>query len=361
MRIALVSPYSWSVPGGVNAHVADLAVELRHRGHEVRVFGVSERTTPQGIVRIGRTTRIPINAGIARIAISPLLIGRMRVALRRAQPDVVHVHEPFVSTISLAALMTARAPVVATFHSGATTNGYKRVRAVLQPLWNRLAVRIAVSNAARGLVEDAFGPGARIIPNGVDLEAFTRAGPPPEQRRVLFFGRLEPRKGAQVLAEAWPDVAAAVPDARLTIAGDGGQRAALEKTLDGYDVTFEGAFDRARLIELLDAHDVACLPAIGGESFGITLIEAMASRRPVVATAVPGYTSVIRSDADGLLVPPSDPAALAKGLIHVLTDDAARRRLAQGGRARAERFAWTRVTDEIEAAYADARRAAGGA
>lgn len=357
MRVALVSPYSWSVPGGVNAHVADLAVELRHRGHEVRVFGVSERTTPPGIVRIGRTTRIPINAGIARIAISPLLIGRMRVALRRAQPDIVHIHEPFVSTISLAALMTARAPVVATFHSGATTNGYKRVRAVVQPLWDRITVRIAVSNAARGLVEEAFGPGARIIPNGVDLDAFARTGPAPDANRILFFGRLEPRKGAQVLASAWPDVVAAVPQARLTIAGDGALRASLERDLAPYDVAFDGTFDRARLIELLGGHDIACLPAIGGESFGITLIEAMAARRAVVATAVPGYTSVIRSEAEGLLVPPLDPEALAKALIHLLTDPEARSRVAAGGRSRADRFAWPRVTDEIEAAYEDARRA----
>lgn len=358
MRIALVSPYSWSVPGGVNAHVSDLAVELRHRGHEVRVFGVSERTTPPGIVRIGRTTRIPINAGIARIAISPMLIGRMRVALRRAQPDIVHIHEPFVSTISLAALMTSRAPVVATFHSGATTSGYKRVRAIVQPLWDRIAVRIAVSNAARGLVEEAFGPGARIIPNGVDLDAFTGTGPAPDAKRVLFFGRLEARKGPQVLAAAWPEVAAAMPAARLTIAGDGALRASLERDLGPYDVSFDGTFDRARLIELLDSHDVACLPAIGGESFGITLIEAMAARRAVVATAVPGYTSVIRSEQEGLLVPPSDPPALAQALIHALGNTEARDRLAAGGRARAERFAWPRVTDEIEAAYGDARRAA---
>jgi phosphatidyl-myo-inositol alpha-mannosyltransferase len=340
----------------VNAHVADLAVELRHRGHEVRVFGVAEKSTPPGIVRIGRTTRIPINAGIARIAISPLLVGRMRVALRRMNPDVVHIHEPFVSTISLAALLTSRAPVVATFHSGATTNGYRRVRAIVQPLWDRLAVRIAVSNAARGLVEEAFGPGARIIPNGIDLAAFSRTPAPPKENRVLFFGRLEPRKGAQVLAAAWPDVVAAVPQARLTIAGDGGLRNQIEKELDGFEVDFSGTFDRSQLLDLLASHDIACLPAIGGESFGITLVEAMAANRPVVATAVPGYTSVIRSDEEGLLVPPSDPKALAKALIHLLEDPQASLEISEGGRARAERFAWPRVTDEIEAAYEDARR-----
>jgi phosphatidylinositol alpha-mannosyltransferase len=341
----------------VNAHVADLARELRARGHEVRVFGVSERTTPTGIVRIGRTTPIPVNKGIARVAVSPLLIGRMRVALRRAQPEIVHIHEPFVSTISIAALTTARAPVVATFHSGALTSGYRRLRRVLQPLWDRITVRIAVSNAARGLVEEAFGPGARIIPNGVDLGAFAAAGAAPDARRVLFFGRLEQRKGPQILAAAWPAVVAAVPDARITIAGDGALRGLLERDLAGFDASFTGTFDRSGLVGLLGEHDVACLPALGGESFGITLIEAMAAERAIVATAVPGYTSVVRSDREGLLVPPSDPDALAKALAHVLTDDAARARLAAGGRARAERFSWSRVTDEIEAAYADARRA----
>lgn len=340
-------------------HVRDLAAELRSRGHEVRVFGVSEGRDVEGIIRLGRTTPIPINSGIARVAISPLLMGRVRAALRRAAPDVVHIHEPFVSTISIAALLGSSAPVVATFHSGAETQVYRRLRAVLQPMWNRVAVRIAVSTAARSLVEEAFGPGARIVPNGVDLDAFAEVPPAPGQDRVLFFGRLELRKGAQVLAEAWPRVADAVPGAQLVIAGDGALRPQLEDALADHDVRFEGAYDRRKLIHLLAEAEIACLPAIGGESFGITLIEAMAAGRPLVATEVAGYTSVVRGPGEGLLVPPSHPDALAAALIELLRDPARRDALAKGGRERAQRFGWLRVTSEIEEAYADAIQAAG--
>lgn len=354
MRVAIVSPYSWSTPGGVNTHVSDLAEHLRRRGHEVRILGVSEGEAPSDVVRVGRSTPIPINKGVARVAVSPAIVSRVRVALKRAQPDVVHIHEPFVSTVSIAAILASKAPVVATFHSGAETAAYNALRGALRPLWDRLAVRIAVSNAARGLVEEAFGPGVRIVPNGVDTEVFGRVPPPPADASVLFFGRLEERKGAQTVAAAWPMVLAAVPDARLTLAGTGALESSLRVALDGLRVSFPGTFDRAGLLQHLGDHQVACLPAVGGESFGITLVEAMAARRAVVATSIAGYTSVIRDEPDGLLVPPNDPVALAAALVSVLTDPARRESLAAGGLARAERFGWERVTGEVEEAYDDA-------
>jgi phosphatidyl-myo-inositol alpha-mannosyltransferase len=356
MRVVIVSPYSWSVPGGVNTHVSDLSEHLRRRGHEVRIMGVSEGAAPSGVVRVGRTTPIPINSGVARVAVSPTIASRVRVALRRTQPDVVHIHEPFVSTVTVAAVLATKAPLVATFHSGAETGAYQALRAALRPLWDRIDVKIAVSNAARGLVEETFGPGARIVPNGVDTEIFAAVPPEPADPSVLFFGRLEKRKGAQTVALAWPKVAAAVPEARLTLAGDGALKEDLEESLEGYRVSFPGPFDRTGLLEHLGNHQVACLPAIGGESFGITLVEAMAGKRAVVATAVAGYTSVIRQEPEGLLVPPDDPDALADALISVLQDPDKRRNLAEGGQQRAKRFGWTRVTGEIEEAYADAVR-----
>ncbi|MFP5225067.1 MAG: glycosyltransferase family 4 protein [Actinomycetota bacterium] len=358
MRVAIVSPYSWSVPGGVNTHVSDLADHLRRRGHEVRILGVSEGAAPAGVVRVGRTTPIPINSGVARVAVSPTIASRVRVSLRRAQPDVIHIHEPFVSTVTVAAVLASKAPLVATFHSGAETGAYQALRAALRPLWERIDTKIAVSNAARGLVEEAFGPGARIVPNGVDTEVFSAVPPEPPDPSVLFFGRLEKRKGAQTVARAWPAVASALPEARLTLAGDGALREELEEALGEHRVSFPGPFDRTGLLQHLGNHQVACLPAIGGESFGITLVEAMAAKRAVVATAVAGYTSVIRHDPEGLLVPPDDPQALATALISVLSDDARRRELAEGGFQRAQRFGWTRVTSEIEEAYADAVRRA---
>lgn len=360
MRVAIVSPYSWSVPGGVNTHVSDLAQQLRRRGHEVRILGVSEGPAPAGVIRVGRTTPIPINKGVARVAVSPGIVSRVRVTLRRTQADVVHIHEPFVSTVSVAAILATKGPLVATFHSGAETALYQALRGALRPLWDRIDVKMAVSNAARGLVEESFGPGARIVPNGVDTEIFGSVGPPPEDPSVLFFGRLEQRKGAHTIAKAWPAVAAQMPGARLTLAGSGALRGSLEESLSRYQVSFPGPFDRAGLLEHLREHQVACLPAIGGESFGITLVEAMAARRPVVATAVPGYTSVIRHEPEGVLVPPDDPERLAEAVLGLLADPQRRERIAAGGAERANRFDWDRVTAEIEEAYRDALATAGG-
>lgn len=358
MKVAIVSPYSWTVPGGVNAHVAGLAAYLRVRGHEVRILAPADGEVDAGVIALGRTVGVPYNGSVARLAIGPRLAARVRVALRRARPDVVHVHEPFAPSASMVATLSARVPVVATFHASIESRLYRTAKFPLTPLWNKLAVRVAVSDAARNTVESLFGPGCRVISNGVDVSAFAGVGAaaasPPS---LLYFGRLERRKGPQVLVEALGKVVDDVPGLVVTMAGDGPERARLQEALPEATraaVSFPGRFTDAERLAMLQECSVACFPALGGESFGIAVVEAMAAGRPVVASAIPGFAAVVRDGVDGLLVSPGDPGALAAALVRLLSEPA--KAVAMGARARerARTFDWATVGAEIEGVYREA-------
>src|SRR5438309_5629560 len=168
MKVALVSPYSWTTPGGVNSHIASLAAQVRAHGHEVRILAPADGPVEPGVVPLGGSIGIPFNGSIARLAFGPRVVGRVRVALRRADPDLVHVHEPFSLSTSILAAISASVPIVATFHAAVDSRIYRAARPILSPLWRKFAVKIAVSEAARATVERVFGAGARVIPNGVD-------------------------------------------------------------------------------------------------------------------------------------------------------------------------------------------------
>jgi phosphatidyl-myo-inositol alpha-mannosyltransferase len=358
MKVALVSPYSWTTPGGVNTHIASLAKQLRARGHEVRILAPADGPVDAGVVSLGGTIGIPFNGSVARLAFGPRVPGRVRVALRRARADVIHVHEPFTPSTTLFASISARVPVVATFHASVRSRIYRIAGIPLRPLWKKFAVKIAVSKAARDTVEGVFGPGARIIPNGVDVAHYADIGPPaPTGREVLYFGRLETRKGPQILTQALPALFNLVPDAHVVIAGDGPLREKLEESVPASlrkNVLFIGHFDEADRLALLSASTVVALPAIGGESFGITLAESMAAGRPVVASSIPGYAAVARGGLDALLVAPGDPTALADGIAALLRDPAKAAALGAAARARARTFDWPVVADQVEEAYQEA-------
>ncbi len=355
MKVALVSPYAWDTPGGVNAHVRSLAAQLRARGHEVRIIAPADGAVERGVVPVGRTIGIPFNGSVARLAFGPRVAARVRVALRRARPDVIHIHEPFSPSASLLALMAAKAPVVATFHAAIESRVYLASRRALGPWWRKIGAAIAVSDAACRTVDRIFGPGAAIIPNGVDVSAFDEVPPPdPDARSVLYFGRLERRKGPQVLAAALPSLFARVPDARVVFAGDGPMRRAVQDAIPPRftdRVSLAGRFGDEDKPRILGGATVVCLPAIGGESFGITLLEALAAGRPVVATAIPGYAAVVRDGRDAVLVPPDDPETLAAALAEILRDREQIRRLAIAARQRAAAFDWPVVAGRIEAVY----------
>jgi len=353
----MVCPYSWSTPGGVGAHVGHLARALRDRGHEVRVLAPAEGDVEPGVVSVGRSVPIRYNGSVARLAFGPRVALRIRVTLRRSRPDVVHVHEPFAPSAGLLAVLNTRLPVVATFHASISRSRAYRVAApALRPLYRRLAERIAVSEEARRTVERVFGDGVRIIPNGVEWSRFSPL-PPPSGSLILFLGRMERRKGAAVLLEAFTRLAPSVPDAELVMAGEGSERRAVEKAVPEElrdRVTFVGRIDPAELAQVFGRSSVVCAPSLGGESFGIVLLEAMAAGRPVVASSIPGYAAVARDGVDGILVPPGDPSALSEALRRVFADPAAARAMGEAGRERARRYDWPVVASEVEEVYADA-------
>lgn len=359
MKVLLVCPYSWATPGGVGAHVANLAAALRGRGHEVRIAAPDAADEP-GVMSVGRSIPVPYNGSIARLAFGPRVAGRIRVAIRRGRPDVVHVHEPFAPSAGLAALLATRLPVVATFHASlGRSRAYRVASPALRPLYRRLAGRIAVSEEARRTVSSVLGDAEiSVIPNGVDWSRFAGLEPPAGET-ILFIGRLEPRKGARVLLEAFPAIKERHPGASLVVVGEGPERRACESAVPDAlreDVMFVGRVEPVELARVVGEASVVCVPSLGGESFGIVLLEAMAAGRPVVASDIPGYAAVLRDGVDGALVPPGDAPALADALAGVLADPARAKAMGASGRERARRYDWPVVAGEIEEVYAAALR-----
>lgn len=375
MRVGLVTPYSWTVPGGVNHHIEHLAVELEARGHEpwiiapVGVLSPTRRAVDsrrqqaaERFIPMGTAVPLPSNGSRAYISVNPRVLLRMDRAVRYGRFDVLHVHEPGAPWVSLAAVFLATSPVVATFHAALESSfGYEHSSWLGRVGMDRIDVRIAVSEAARAFPARMFPGDYRIIPNGVTVEKYAPAvGAAKVEGRVFFIGRAEKRKGVGVLLHAFARLRRRLPHATLVIAGaTRGQ--ALEASRLGYGPPLDlegvealGWVDDDEKVAQLARAEVVCAPSLAAESFGIVLAEAMAAGVPVVASDLPGYRSVLRDGEAGRLVPPGEPALLADALYDLLLDEDERRRLAAAGLAVAERLSWSRVTDEILAAYEDA-------
>jgi phosphatidylinositol alpha-mannosyltransferase len=360
VRVALACPYRWEAPGGVQTHVRQLASHLRERGHETLVLAPGRSVPNDPHVHIvGSTVKIRFNRSVAQIAPDPRAWPRIRRELRDFDPDVVHVHEPISPSTSMLATFAARSPVVATFHAGSERKLALRMASpLLRLVWSRLDVMIGVSNAAAEFGAGPFRRRARIVPNGVDVDLFRDAPPAdlPPGRRLLFVNRLDPRKGFSVAVAAFEILGRDLPDLRLVVAGDGPDRDAVDR-LSGRlreRVLMLGTVPHERLPAFHAAADVFIGAARGRESFGIVLVEAMAAGLPVVASDIDGWREVVRDGVDGLLVPPSDPRALAGAIRRVLDDHGLAGRLGRAGRERSERYRWETVAEEIEAAYRDA-------
>ena len=369
MRVCLVSPYDYLHPGGVTEHVKHLAESLRGRGHDVMVMAPSSRIGDDhgipGYVRIGRSVPVKSNGSVARIALSFHLVRRVRAVLDDNDFDVVHYHEPLVPSLPITVLRFHRGANVGTFHTQAKRNlGYYYGRPFLGRYFKRLHACIAVSIPARDFVARYFPGDYRIVPNGIDTDRFNPAVPPlahlrtPGKRTILFLGRMERRKGFDVLLEAYAQLRRRRADLRLVAVGDGPEREGYERQVDSYgipDVTFTGRVSE----EVKPAHytsaDVFCSPALGGESFGIVLLEAMASGVPVLASAIAGFTTVVDPGKDGLLVPPAQPRVWAQALETVLNDDDLARAMSRNAVRSAQRYAWSTVTDEVLDVYDEAR------
>ena len=368
MRIALVTPYDYSYPGGVTVHIKCLGDELRKMGHSVTIVAPSSATVDsleENIVRISRSIwPVPFNGSSARISLSPQVYQRVKGVLRAGQFDVVHVHEPTVPVLPLAMLRHSNALNIGTFHAyrEAVHLGYEYGKAILDPFLDRLDGRIAVSPAARDYIAEYFPAEYTIIPNGVDVERFGGAHVAPIERfmdgklNILFVGRLDRRKGFRHLLRAYPAIKAAVPQARLIVVGafSKGDRAAylhyvrLNKLRDVRFVGYASMTDLARYYRT--AH-VFVAPSTGFESFGMVLLEAMAAGAPVVASSIAGYRSVITDGVDGLLVPPGSETALAETIVKLLTNPEQRAQLSLAGRQTAACYAWPRVAREVADYY----------
>ena len=373
LKVGLVSAYDATRPGGVGEHVRHLAEELRARGHGVRILAPasdSEHAAAiEGLVPLGRALPVPANGSIARISLSFHLARRIRRTLDQERFDVLHFHEPLMPALPVTALRLNRHGVnVGTFHAYARQNlGYYYGRPILRRLFRRLDACIAVSEPARTFVNRYFPADYHVIPNGVDVSRF-RPGlePAADVRRagrqtLLFVGRLEDRKGLATLLEAYGLLRQVRTDCQLVVVGDGPLRLGYERWVEEEgipDVRFLGYVPEAAKPATFAAADIFCAPNYGKESFGIILLEAMASGRPVVATAIDGFRQVMRDGEEGRLVPPHDAAALAGALRSLLDDPAARRRMGAAGHRTAQQYRWSLVTDQVLGVYAAARAAA---
>ncbi len=358
MRILLSCPYDWASPGGVQVHVRELGHRLSGRGHDVLILAPGDAPAEQENVRtVGRPVRVPYGGKVAPIAFSRRSWQRIRETLRIFEPEVVHVHEPLTPSTSMLVVRATTAPTVATFHAGHDRSRLMRAAApILRSTYGRLDARIAVSHAAADFLATAFPGPVEIVPNGVEVERFagaTAATGLPKGRRVLWVSRLDPQKGFPLLVRAFATLARELPDLHLVVVGDGRDRNAVDLLSPEVRsrVAMLGTVANAELPSYLAGADAFAAPAVGHESFGVILVEAMAAGVPVVASDIPGYREVVREDVDGLLVPPGDPDLLAAALRRVLEERDLAERLSRAGPERAKTFSWDVVVPRIEAIY----------
>ncbi len=383
MRIALVSPYSWSYQGGVNRHVESLAEEFLGRGHDVRVLApfdppgrvsrllhraaAERRQVPDYLTPLGRTVGFSANGSVSNLAPFPLGgVAAPRRAVREGGFDVIHVHEPLVPLVGWNATLGARTPVVGTFHAYSTKPVPNHIANAVgaRRLFNRLSARIAVSEAAAWTGRRWFGGEYTIIPNGVDVEAVpSTPAPASEELRLLFVGRPEERKGLPILLTAFSALVEHVP-CRLSVIG--AEREDVLRYLADPDlirwIDIHGRVSGERLWGELHRADVLCAPSLSGESFGMVLTEAFAAGTPVIASAIAGYSDVVSDGVDGVLVPPGDPQRLAEELQRAHHEPERLRAMGDAARRSAQRYAWPRVADDVTKVYEEAlsaRRPAG--
>ena len=362
MKIALVSPYDWMVPGGVNSHCAQLRDEFVAAGHDVRIVAPASRATgDEGLITVGkRPVSIPASGSLARISLSLTLGPPVRRVLAEEQFDVVHVHEPFMPVLPIHFLRYSEAVNVGTFHASREKAQffYSWGRRHLRRWFRRLDGKIAVSAAAAGFVEEYFPGYYNIIPNGVNVERFSAPAPPLKRyqdgkQNILFVGRPEKRKGLEHLINAYERVKRQRPDTRLIVVGAGkfGRYERTVKSKRLADVEFCGYVTDEDLPRYHQAADVFCAPATGFESQGIVLLEAMAAGLPIVASNIEGYAGVLTHGVEGLLVLPGDDAGLADALLQLLSDAPGRKRMANQASRRAQAFAWQRVSQQVLSYY----------
>ena len=364
LRVGIVCPYSFDVPGGVQFHVRDLAEALIAAGHTVSVLAPADDDTPipRYMTSAGRAVPVRYNGAVARLTFGPVTAARVRRWLAAGEFDVLHLHEPVTPSLGMLALWIADGPIVATFHTSLVRSrplqmAYPLVRQSME----KISARIAVSEDARRTLVEHLGGDAVVIPNGVNVEAFASALPDErwlgtaDAPTVAFLGRLdEPRKGLEILLQAVPEVLTARPGTRFLIAGRGETGPDDARRLIGdaaRAVEFLGEITDAEKSSLLTSVDVYCAPQTGGESFGIVLVEAMSAGTAVVASDLGAFRRVLADGTAGVLFRTGEPADLARTLVRVLDDTPLRERLIGTAREAVRRYDWSSVSHEILTVY----------
>jgi phosphatidylinositol alpha-mannosyltransferase len=371
VKIGIVCPYSFDVPGGVQGHVVDLARALIARGHEVSVLAPADEDArlPDFVHPAGKALGIPYNGSVARLQFGPVSYARVRRWLREGSFDVLHLHEPTAPSLSLLALKVADGPIVATFHTSTPrSRTLSAFQPVLRPLLEKITARIAVSALARRVQVEHSGGDAVEIPNGVNVDFFARASPldgyPRAGGTLGFVGRFtEPRKGMDVLLEAARRILSGFPELKLLVVGRGDAEEL--RRMAGPDLAphleLLGQVDDATKARALRSVDVYCAPNLGGESFGMILTEAMAAGTAVAASGLDSFRRVLDDGRAGVLTPPGDAGALADALRDLLTDPARCGSLAAAAGERVAIYDWSVVVTQVLRVYetavaADPRR-----
>jgi phosphatidylinositol alpha-mannosyltransferase len=364
MKIALVSPYDFSYPGGVVRHIISLEQYFTRMGHVVKIIApASSPVTEYGdrFIPIGKPRPIPASGSIARITISLNLKNQVKKVLEREKFDIIHLHEPLVPTLGPTVLSASKTCNIGTFHAAESKPSYRWTKAILMKglyrrWFKKLRGKIAVSRPARDFINKHFPSTFTIIPNGIDLKHFQPDLEPISQFmdgkfNIVFVGRLERRKGFEYLLKAYRLFKPDLPECRLIVVGPGTRlRKKYEKdirNLDIKDVVFAGNVPYAELPRYYRTADVFVAPATGHESFGIILLEAMATGRPVVASNISGYASVLTHEKEGLLVPPKQEVPLAQAITRLLRDAPLRGEMGLRGRQTAENYGWERVSRQV--------------
>ena len=361
MKIGIVCPYSWDVPGGVQEHTRDLAEALMELGHEVSVLAPADddAALPEYVVPAGRAVAVPYNGSVARLAFGPLSANRVRRWIKEGNFDVLHVHEPAAPSLSLLACWVADGPIVATMHGANPRSRALHVaEPVLRSALEKISGRIAVSEAARTTLVSHLGGDAVLIPNGVKVSRYEKAEPlpgwPGEGGAIGFVGRMdEPRKGLAVLLRAFEKIGAERPGLRLLVAGrgDGAEVLARVRPELRNRVVLLGQVREAIKVQAYHSVDVFCAPNIGGESFGIVLAEAMAAGAPIVASDLDAFRRVLRGGRAGELFENGNSDDLAAAIGRLLDNPAHRASLSAAASAAVRDYDWPKIARDVVKVY----------
>lgn len=361
LRIGMVSPYGWDTPGGVQAHIKDLARYYIKQGHQVSVLAPvshEDALVDDFVVPAGRPIAIPYNGAVARVLFGPVAASRVRQWISQGNFDLLHLHEPAIPSLSLLACWIAEGPMVGTFHAAAPKQKVAfAISPFLEPVIEKLSARIAVSEVARETLTIHLETDAVVIPNGIDVDFFASSTAKSEWQQpntIGFIGRFEePRKGLQVLLDALPIVARFIPDIKVLIAGPG-EHEVIYKSINSQlrnKLTFLGRVSESDKAALLKSVDLYIAPNTGGESFGIILTEALAAETAIIASDIPAFRNLLNGGEYGALFESESSTDLAKIIIDLLRDSSKRKSLANIGFQSAERFDWSKVAEQVMDVY----------